>query len=301
VETNCELKTEKENSVIKLKTFKKDFSNKMGPKRKEKNEGKPDRKKELTDKLKAESAASLTSGDTSSSEEALNSSKYSSRKLNSNWQKYDTDIDLVPEPRGLDFSDFSGQKTSASTDSYFRFSNEKNWEVLEKFDDYFKLNVNDLCREIMCVPLHERLKLELCVLTSEQIEIFNTDAKMYESRMKEPMIPTKEITGKMLSLLSNEIQPDKEKSCTTGWVHKEEQSDNKQQKTWDSNSENFFSLSGVEEELDLILAMPSTVFPSSPHESISLFFYFLILQKLTILHHYMQLFIFSFTHHRRLV
>lgn len=269
----------------------------MGPKRKVKNEGKPDRKQESTEKLKAESVAfaSLTSGDTSSSEEALNSSKYSSRKLNSNWQKYDTEIDLVPEPRGLDFSNFSGQKPSVGTDSYFRFSNEKNWEVLEKFDDYFKLNVNDLCREIMCVPLHERLKLELCVLTSEQIEIFDSDAKMYESRMKEPLIPTKEITGKMLSLLSNEIEPEKEKSNTTGWVHsKEEQSDNKQQKTWDSNSENFFSLSGVEEELDLILAMPS-VSPSSPLESM---FFILILKAYS---KNSTFFLFSFNHHRRLV
>jgi hypothetical protein len=254
----------------------------MGPKRKVKNDSKPDRKQESTDKMKAESAtfASLTSGDTSSSEEALNSSKYSSRKLNSNWQKYDKETDFVPEPRGLDFSDFSGKKPTTSTDSYFRFSNEKNWEVLEKFDDYFKLNVNDLCREIMCVPLQERLKLDSSVLTSEQIETFDSDAQMYESRMKEPLVLTKEITGKMLSLLSNEIEPkDKGKSCTTGWAHSKEEQSDKQQKTWDSNSENFFSLSGVEEELDLILAMPSKVglSPSSPLESMSFSFRFFIL------------------------
>ncbi|XP_057378992.1 uncharacterized protein LOC130701059 [Daphnia carinata] len=237
----------------------------MVPKRKVKTEGKPsDKKQGPGGTTKVECAVHSTSDDNSGLEEALDSSKYSSRKLSSNWKKYDDEVNLVSESRGLNFSDFSKQKPTTSTDSYFRFSSEKNWEVLDKFDDYFKLNVNDLCREIMCLPLHERLKLEPCLLTAEQIEMFDSDAKMYESRMKEPLAPTKNITGKMLSLLTTGIESkDEAKSCSTGWHHPDEEFADKQQKTWDNNCENFFSLSGVEEELDLILAMPTMALPSN--------------------------------------
>ncbi|KAI9551583.1 hypothetical protein GHT06_021916 [Daphnia sinensis] len=236
----------------------------MVPKRKVKIEGKPSDKKEGSEGTRKVEYA--VHSDNSGSEEALDSSKYSSRKLNSNWQKYDDEVNLVSESRGLNFSDFSKQKPSAGTDSYFRFSSEKNWGVLEKFDDYFKLNVNDLCREIMCIPVHERLKLEPCLLTAEQIETFDSDAKMYESRMKEPLALTKNITGKMLSLLTTEIESKGEaKSCSTGWHHPDEELADKQ-KTWDNNCENFFSLSAVEEELDLILAMPTMALPSAAPE-----------------------------------
>ena len=248
-------RSKKKENIILVK------SSKMGPKKVQNVNKTSNSKAESTNKPKVENSSLFSSreiGETSSSEEALDSSKYSSRKLNSNWQKYDNVIDLASEEtKGLlDFSNFSGQKPSTSSDSYFRFSNEKNWEVLDKFDDYFKLNVNDLCREIMCVPLHERLKLS-CVLTPEQIEIFTDDAKMYQCKLKEPLAPTKDISGKMLSLLSNESDTREKISCKTGWSQPgvEELAD-KQNKTWDSNSENFFSLSGVEEELDLILALP---------------------------------------------
>lgn len=247
----------------------------MVPPPKMKTEGKPSDRTERSESTGTAGRVvpeSLTSVDISNSEEALDSSKYSSRKLNSNWQKYDDEVNLIFEPKGLNFSDFSTQKPSASTDSYFRFSSEKNWAVLEKFDDYFKLNVNDLCREIMCIPIHERLKLDPYFLTSEQIETFDSDAKMYESRMKEPLALTKNVTGKMLSLLTTEIKSkDEVKSCSTGWHHPDEELADKQQKTWDSNSENFFSLSGVEEELDLILAMPSMAVPSSAPEGMQYF------------------------------
>lgn len=248
----------------------------MVPKRKVKTEGKSSDRKQGSDGTgKVECAVYSTPGDNSGSEEALDSSKYSSRKLNSNWQKYDDEVNLVSESRGLNFSDFSKQKPSASTDSYFRFSSEKNWGVLEKFDDYFKLNVNDLCREIMCIPVHERLKLEPCLLTAEQIETFDSDAKMYENRMKAPLALTKNITGKMLSLLTTEIESkDEAKSCSTGWHHPDEELADKQQKTWDNNCENFFSLSGVEEELDLILAMPTMALPSAPEGMLNFFIHF---------------------------
>lgn len=191
-----------------------------------------------------------TLDDSSSSEEALDSSKYSSRKLNCNWEKYDDDIGGRSEVlKGLDFSNFCGQQTT-SGDSYFRFSSEKTWEVLEKFDDYFKLNVSNLSQEIMCIPLHERLKLESCFLTAEQIDIFNVDAKRNHHQLKGPLASTTDIEKQMLSLLRDDNEPKE----TTGWPA-EEPTD--KQSTWDSHSENFFSLSGVEEELDSILSLPA--------------------------------------------
>lgn len=244
--------------------------NKMGPKAKVKIEDTSCNKKtESTTKPKVGNSnlfSSRTTSETSSSEEALDSSKYSNRKLKSNWQKYNNETDLPVEvPRSLNFSNFSGQRPLTSSDSYFRFSSEKNWEVLDKFDDYFKLNVNDLCREIMCLPLHERLKLNSSVLTLEQIETFTINATMYQSKFKEPLAPTKDITVKMLSLLfTNESELKEVASCKTGWSQPTEELTDKQTKTWDSNSENFFSLSGVEEELDLILSMP---LPSSEVET----------------------------------
>lgn len=201
--------------------------------------------------------ATFQTDDDNNSEEALNTSKYSRRKLDKNWEKYEEQPETDSIPKGLNFSDFYEKKptVSRSTDSYFRFSNEKNWEVSDTFDDYFKLNVNHLCREIMCAPLYERLKLSSCLLTTEQKDIFDNDAKRNQNKIKDPLTGSIEIEKKMLSLLGDESKPQE----TEGWSHGLSSSNTDKQSTWDSQSENFFSLSGVEEELDSILSsMPAT-------------------------------------------
>lgn len=206
---------------------------------------------DVTEKPTSQNVPVISADDNNSNEEALNTSKYARRKLDNNWEKYEEIESENDMQKGLNFSDFYGQKptASSSTDSYFRFSNEKNWEVLEKFDDYFKLNISHLCREVMCVPLHERLKLTPSLVTAEQIEIFDNDAKKNQVKIKESLADQTEIKTAMLSLLRDET----ELKETEGWPQASKGNSDKQS-TWDSNSENFFSLSGVEEELDSILS-----------------------------------------------
>lgn len=185
------------------------------------------------------------------------SSKYVKRKMTTNWQKYDEDTSLAMNtPKGLDFSDFCEQKSCNATNSYFRFSSEKNWELEEKHDEYFKLNVNDLCGEILCIPLNERLKLEENLLSPEQMQNFQSEAMKYCSLTKESTVLTKNIEKTMLSLLKNEDEIKEESTTGVGWSQATDETLHKQSKTWDDNSENFFSLSGVEKELDLILSTP---------------------------------------------
>ena len=190
--------------------------------------------------------------ETSVAEEALDRRKYSKRKMDSNWTKYEEPMDTGSNVKGLDFSEFVDKKTE-TRDSHFRFSSERVWNVVldEKVSDYFKLNVKDLCTEIMCVPLHERLRLKSSVLTKEQIDMFENDAKL-RLRMEEQNPITKEIEDKMVSLLKEDIPADE-----SSWLcslQEEEQSD--KPTTWHDNSENFFTLGGLDHELDMILSMP---------------------------------------------
>lgn len=193
----------------------------------------------------------VTVGDALNTEEAFDFSKYSKRKLTNNWKNYpELENEETEIIKGLNFSDFCKERPTM-TDSHFRFSSEKNWEALEKLDDYFKLNVANLAQEIMCVPLHMRLKLKPSMLTIEQINMFNTDAKKNENQTKTSSAITADIEKKILNLLVNES----ETKNTSGWPQQTEEPSEKQN-TWDSHSENFFCLSGVEEELDLILSIP---------------------------------------------
>merc|ERR1712071_221240 len=160
-------------------------------------------------------------------------SKYSKRKLNSNWLQYEEPID-AEDSHGLDFAQFVDRKPSTS-DSHFRFSNEKNWELKDKVTDYFKLNVKDLRNEILCVPLHQGLRLDPALLSSDQVTAFNNAAAVNQNNVKEYAPLTQEISNKVLSALKHDAN-----------------------NTADEISENLFSLHAVNQELDELLSMPTS-------------------------------------------
>jgi len=182
-------------------------------------------------------------------------SKYSKRKLNSNWLQYEEPID-AEDSHGLDFAQFVDRKPSTS-DSHFRFSNEKNWELKDKVTDYFKLNVKDLRNEILCVPLHQRLRLDPALLSSDQVTAFNNAAAVNQNNVKEYAPLTQEISNKVLSALkhdANNTAEDISEEENQPWNITNEV----KQSVWDESSENFFSLHAVNQELDELLSMPTS-------------------------------------------
>lgn len=124
--------------------------------------------------------------------------------------------------------------------------------------DYFKLDLKDLSNEILSVPLHERLRLDPSLFTEDQIQIFVKDAKMFEP---EYVMKSKEIETKVLSVL----KPPQEKAETDSleWPNMEEQELSSRQSAWENKSDNFFSLSEIDNELDNILSMPLVLHEAS--------------------------------------
>ena len=225
---------------------------------------------------KSQSALGKSEAEGENSSSSDDRRKYSKRKMDTNWSKYDEPMDTTSNvAKGLDFSQYTDKKPSGTAgDSHFRFSSERGWDTVldEKVSDYFKLNVKDLCSEIMCVPLHERLKLKSAVLTQEQVDTFEDDARLCRLRIEEQNPITKKIEDKMVSLLkegnSDGLQDsNSDESSWLSSLHGEEQSD--KQTTWHDNSENFFSLSGLDQELDMILSMP---LPSTEPKGMLFFF-----------------------------
>lgn len=204
-----------------------------------------------------------------SPEESL-STKYLRRPMTDNRQKY-KEVDEIGPHQALDFALFAGQKPSAG-DSHFRFAKEKDWDTKERVSDYLKLDIKDLCADIMCIPLHERLKIPATILTSEQIASFTAEAKMNECRRRQLMDPlTEELCNKIVSVLGSEKEKHQDDSYgTSHWLptdtSKEPTEKQSNQSTWmheglEEGAANYFNLRGVEEELDSFLSMP---LPANP-------------------------------------
>jgi len=230
----------------------------MGRKTNAKGANVPSKSKEQNFKY----VASSTSGESSEGEF---DGKFSKRKLNSNWQQYGDLPTDSEDQRGLDFAQFVDQKPS--TDSHFSFSSEKNWELQDKVSDYFRLNIKDLQNEILCVPLHERLKLDSKLLNHDQVAAFEKSATINQNNVKEYAPLTQEISNKVLSVLKDTLKkielPNSdnkvvEDNQTWNSAAISQQSECVKHSTWDESSENFFSLQTVDQELDEILSLPTT-------------------------------------------
>lgn len=198
--------------------------------------------------------------------------KYSKRQMSNNWEKYEEIDDNKVQSNALDFAQFASQKASLGGHSHFRFSNEKDWNGRDKASDYLKLDVKDLCADILCVPLHERLKLNPAILTSEQIRVFVADAKLNEDRRMQHLRPlNEELNNQVISILGEKPlktdghDEDSVSNPASLWlpVSSTGPTDQKSnQSTWEDGSTNYFNLGGVEEELDSFLSMPqSTILP----------------------------------------
>ena len=190
--------------------------------------------------------------------------KYSKRKLETNWQKYEDDHDLGNEAKALDFSQFSAAPSTSGGSSHFRFANEKDWQVCSKVSDYFQLDVKSLHAEILAVPLHLRLKLDEQLFSREQILSFEKEAKLVQNSIKEDVLETQKIGQKIVTLLSNRADTSPERSgagpqpqSEDSWNNDYENTDNSGANCW-QESANSFSLCGLDQELDAILSMPLT-------------------------------------------
>lgn len=207
--------------------------------------------------------STVTAPKTTVASEPSNEHKFSKRRMASNWEKYDEPSDVIDIGYGSrhDFGQFVGKNATAG-DSHFRFSKEKDWaSQMESTSDYLKLNIKDLCADILCVPLHERLRLKPANLTAEQIESFNKEAQQYESRRKKQLVPLEEeLNSRIVTLLVEDMKPpvvedsDEPASCASLWAG--QNSAEKQQPTWEDSSTSYFNMCGIDDELDSLLSMP---------------------------------------------
>ena len=189
--------------------------------------------------------------------------KYSKRKLQTNWDKYEEpDEDINSSGlRGLNFAQFSNSNQKESGGSHFQFAQEKEWSDLpEKVSDYLKLDLKELSREIMSVPLHERLRLETTYFSSKQIEAFERDAQLSREKIRvdiSKLIPQQPLSCSNATDMKTQTPQEDELDSFLDSLEIP-QATEQPHNVWNDNSSNCLNLNSVSEELDLILLLPST-------------------------------------------
>jgi hypothetical protein len=193
--------------------------------------------------------------------------KYSKRKLQTNWDKYEEPDEEINSPglRGLNFAQFSNSNQKESGGSHFQFAQEKEWSDLpEKVSDYLKLDLKELSREILSVPLHERLRLEATYFSTKQIEAFERDAQMSKEKIRldvSKLIPQLPLSRPNATDMKSPTPQEDELDSFLDSLEVPQAAE-QPHNVWNDNSSNCLNLNSVSEELDLILAMPSTSIPA---------------------------------------
>ncbi|XP_077985502.1 uncharacterized protein LOC144440114 [Glandiceps talaboti] len=129
---------------------------------------------------KQTTAVELSVGQLENSEDIAHHRKFSRRKVESNWDRYEglpDDTDHI-QSRGRDLNTILNEAGAASTQ--FRFSDERDWEdeiaTLQANDDILALDLNSLSSALRKIPLYKRLQIEIDVFPPAVIERFEKEA-----------------------------------------------------------------------------------------------------------------------------
>ncbi|XP_070569454.1 cell death regulator Aven-like isoform X1 [Ptychodera flava] len=112
--------------------------------------------------------------------------KFSRRKIESNWDKYqELSDDDHAKIRGSDFTTLLNQ--SGAADTQFRLHDEKDWEdeteKSQSSDKVLSLDINALSLALMQVPIHTRLQIEADIFQGSQEEGIEEITKKFDQTL----------------------------------------------------------------------------------------------------------------------
>ncbi|KAH3846340.1 cell death regulator Aven-like isoform X2 [Dreissena polymorpha] len=177
---------------------KKTWSNEKTP-----NNGAESSKESNVTKPNNEPKASHSDEDSKSEDEIR---KFSRRKIESNWSRYDeilSDEEEIPMQRGEDFNKLFAQAGGSA--ALFRFKGEEDWASVEgeATDNLMALDLQDLAQALDCVPLQERLGLNQDLFSDEQLAEMRTFAERskdkYDKLSEQSTVPKIESVTKKKS------------------------------------------------------------------------------------------------------
>ncbi|XP_072163653.1 uncharacterized protein [Diadema setosum] len=131
--------------------------------------------------------------------EDLSSSKYSKRKIESNWLRYDVPIEDLEErealntkPRGLDFQSLIMQTVGAAEQFHFKddtfdLQDDEIQTEMEAINKLFTINFKEVADYLTATPLHKRLDIPEKYFEKDMLDKIIADADYHSARFREQL------------------------------------------------------------------------------------------------------------------